>query len=62
MQLNIPYINANYRIFCGRLHKLYCIYEVEYYFKLTQTTMHEVSECSLDLDLNMTTHIKDVCI
>ena len=61
MQLNIPYIYTNYRILCGRLHK--------YYFKLTQTTMHAVYECSLDLELNMTTYItfhisilKDVCI
>ena len=27
-----------------------------------QTTMHAVSECSLDLELNMTTYIKDECM
>ena len=45
------------------------IYEVKYYFKLTQTTMHAVYECSLDLELNMTTYItfhisviKEMCV
>ena len=57
MQLNIPYIYANYRIFCGRLHKLNIAYMKLNITLNLRKLMHAVYECSLDLELNMTTYI-----